>query len=124
MRVPQPSECRGSLMWIRRSVARRPELLDSELRRAAAIRPDATIDWRSPRAADEWAEYRDGDFLDLLDHSSLCPALQEFWPRGGPQWDALGRASDGTLVLVEAKTHLGELKSSSKPPAATAVWPS
>lgn len=112
MRVPQPSESRGSLQWIRRLVARRPDLLEGELRQAGALDPDATVDWRSPRDADEWAEYRDGDFLDLLGQSALRPALQEFWPRGGPQWDALGCAGDGTVFLVEAKAHLGELKSS------------
>ena len=28
--------------------------------------------------------------------------LREFWPRFGPQWDALGRTSKGSVFLVEA----------------------
>jgi hypothetical protein len=38
----------------------------------------------------------------------------EFWPIGGPQWDALGRSSSGKLFLVEAKSHISELISTSK----------
>lgn len=33
-----------------------------------------------------------------------------FWPARGPQWDALG-VSGQTVVLVEAKAHIGELLS-------------
>jgi hypothetical protein len=39
-------------------------------------------------------------------------------PRGGPQWDALGRAPSGEVVMVEAKAHLNELYSA--PSAASA----
>jgi hypothetical protein len=39
-----------------------------------------------------------------------CP-LKTFWPARGPQWDALGCAGH-RVILVEAKAHLAELKSS------------
>jgi len=35
--------------------------------------------------------------------------LSTLWPRGEPQWDALGRAASGEVVLVEAKAHINEL---------------
>jgi hypothetical protein len=38
-------------------------------------------------------------------------SLAEFWPSGGPVWDALGLASDGAKILVEAKAHIAEAAS-------------
>jgi len=38
--------------------------------------------------------------------------LTQFWPKGGSQWDALGRISSGKVFLVEAKSHIPELISS------------
>jgi len=38
-------------------------------------------------------------------------ALPTFWLLGGPQWDGLGRAASGEVVLVKAKAHLNELYS-------------
>lgn len=111
MRVPQPNQCRGSLKWIRQLINGRPDLLDDELRRAGALVSDASINWVSPKKGDDWAEYSDAEFLNKLGYSQLTPALSEFWPRRGPQWDALGRSTDGTVFLVEAKAHLGELQS-------------
>lgn len=67
------------------------------------------IEWRSPLQNDDFAEYRDGTFLDRLDLSELKPQLADFWPRGGPQWDALGVTSCGTRLLVEAKAHVQEM---------------
>ena len=37
--------------------------------------------------------------------------LREFWPRFGPQWDALGRTDQGAVFLVEAKANIPELVS-------------
>lgn len=99
MRVIQPEGQRGSLKWIQRAVARCPEVLQP------ADLP--AITWLSPRREDDYAEYRDGAFLELLGLESLTGLLQEFWPRQGPQWDALGMTLQGP-VLVEAKAHLRE----------------
>jgi hypothetical protein len=41
--------------------------------------------------------------------STLKTQLKEFWPSGGPQWDALGKADDGSVFLVEAKSHIAEV---------------
>ena len=112
MRVPQLAGHKGSLMWVQRLVARRPDLAEAPLRAAGALAPGARLDWVSPREADDRAEYRDASFLDVLGRSDLTPRLRAFWPARGPQWDALARADDGTVVLVEAKAHAAELASS------------
>ena len=102
MRVPQPEGTKGSLKWLQRAVERRPDLL------ALPGLPD--IRWLSPLRADDFAEYRDAAFLERLGRGHLAPELATFWPRGGPQWDALGLAGDRP-VLVEAKAHVGEFLS-------------
>ena len=99
MRVAQPVGTRGSLKWIQRAVAQRPDLLQP---------PSLpSITWLSPLAPDDFAEYRDGAFLELLGLVDLRPAMRDFWPLRGPQWDALGRAGE-LRILLEAKAHIGE----------------
>jgi hypothetical protein len=92
-------------------VNRYPTVLDSAI-------GSGRIDWRSPLASDEFAEYQDGEFLGRLGLTLKMRTLGDFWPSGGPRWDALGRAEDGTAILVEAKAHLAELFS---PPSRAAV---
>lgn len=103
MRVPQPKGERGSLKWIQRAVAHRADLIQPA--------GHSAIEWLSPRADDDFAEYRDGDFLRLLSLDTLNTALSEFWPTQGPQWDALGRSED-QVYLVEAKAHVAEFLTS------------
>ena len=110
MRVEQREGAHGSLGWIQRLVDRKPDLLDHALRSAGALSPDATLEWISPRRADQWAEYRDEELLHALGRPELGERLRAFWPRGGPQWDGVARAGE-TVFLVEAKAHLEELKS-------------
>lgn len=99
MRVVQPEGKRGSLKWIQLAVANCPEVLQPiHLPR---------VEWLSPRVVDDFAEYRDEAFLGLLGLSRLSGPLREFWPKRGPQWDALGVTERGP-VLVEAKAHLRE----------------
>lgn len=104
-RVPQPRGSRGSLKWIQQAVNDRWPSLDDPI--SAAIR--TTIEWRSPLEADEFAEYRDGDFLELVGLEGLRAELAAFWPSRGPQWDALGVGSAGEVIMVEAKAHVGEM---------------
>jgi hypothetical protein len=58
---------------------------------------------------DNYSEYRDEEFLEIIGAGHLAPKLQEFWPRGGPCWDALARLDGGGCVVVEAKSHIPEL---------------
>lgn len=109
MRVVQPAGLRGSLKWLQAAVNQCPEVL--HVGEIGAVR------WVSPLATDDFAEYRDAAFLEVLGLSRLAGALKRFWPRRGPQWDALGLTADG-VVLVEAKAHVGEFKS---PPSAASA---
>jgi len=63
---------------------------------------------------DEYAKYRDEAFIERLGVELEKMPLSEFWPKNGPQWDALGRSSSGKLFLVEAKSHISELISTLK----------
>ena len=103
-RFPQGPHSKGSQRWLQWLVNEAPDLLDEPI----GLGP---IDWRSPFRADDYAEYRNQAFLDLLDIRLPTRPLAFFWPRGGPQWDGLGRAASGELILVEAKAHLNELYS-------------
>ena len=87
-RTMQPKGERGSLKWIQRAVNEGwPSLNGPILDRLGAQR---TIAWRSPLVGDDFAEYRDSDFLELLGLGRLQATLAAFWPARGPQWDALG----------------------------------
>ena len=104
-RFPQPSGGRGSLRQIQHLVNDHPGVLNQ----AIGIGP---ITWHSPLAADDLAEYRDQSFLNRLGVLLPLKSLADFWPTRGPQWDALGRADSGEVVLVEAKAHVREILSS------------
>ncbi len=41
--------------------------------------------------------------------SQLSEKLREFWPRGGPHWDALARSAADDVLLVEAEAHIEEM---------------
>jgi hypothetical protein len=103
-RFPQPLCARGSQRWMQWYVNHAPQILDA----AIGLGP---IDWRSPLCDDEYAEYRDEAFLERLGVTVAVKPLERFWPRGGPRWDALGRATSGEAVIVVAKAHLNELYS-------------
>lgn len=106
-RVPQPEGAKGSLLWIQRAVNEKWTSLESPI--LARLPGSRKIVWRSPLVEDDFAEYRDVAFLKVLDLSHLAPRLAEFWPKGGPQWDALGVSEQGDVLLVEAKAHVPEM---------------
>jgi hypothetical protein len=76
---------------------------------------DAHIRWTSPLAKDDYAEYRDADFLWVVGLGDFVGELANFWPSGGPSWDALATISDSDgrihpgVILVEAKSHISEI---------------
>jgi hypothetical protein len=110
-RNPQPIGDRGSLKWIQ-SLVGNPRLLSDAVRAAARLDADWRVEWVSPLEEDDWAEYRDAGFLLRVGLAEFVADLRDFWPKGGPQWDGLGRSSDNGVVLLEAKAHLSELSSS------------
>jgi hypothetical protein len=106
-RVEQPSGQRGSLKWIQQGVNLNSAILSDLIRPKLA--GANTINWRSPLASDQHAEYRDAEFLMQIGADQLVSELERFWPSRGPQWDALARCDDGSVLLVESKAHIGEL---------------
>ncbi|MCC2677369.1 MAG: hypothetical protein K0R58_4316, partial [Ramlibacter sp.] len=109
---PLPYAPVGSQRWLQMAVAEFPDLIDAALVASGAIEPGEKVQWRSPIASTCFEEYRDGAALRLLDIERLPRrALQDFWPNGGPVWDALGVSSSGRLLLLEAKAHIAEAAS-------------
>ncbi len=90
-----------------------PELLNSMIGIDLDLPENEKISWLSPLEDDKFSEYGDKQFIKILDVKTEKP-LEDFWPSGGPQWDALGRSNAGSLFLVEAKSHIPELISSLK----------
>jgi len=113
-RFPQPLCNKGSQKWIQRLINEQPEHLNSRLRAKLNLPKDEYIKWLSPLKTDKYSEYRDKEFIDLLGVKLEKKTLEDFWPKGGPQWDALGKSRSGRLFLVEAKSHIKELISTMK----------
>jgi hypothetical protein len=114
-RIKQSKGDKGSLKWIQALINEYPSILNKEISKFLNQELELSIEWRSPREDDHWAEYRDEAFLDLLGIKITKTRLKNFWPSRGPQWDALGRASEaGPYFLVEAKANIPELLSDSK----------
>lgn len=108
-RYTQSLATKGSQKWIQKLVNEEPEILNAQIRMKLNLSGNEIIEWLSPLKHDGYAEYRDEDFLDRLGVKLKKVSLNEFWPKGGPQWDALGKSSSGKLFLVEAKSHISEL---------------
>lgn len=106
----------GSQRHIQTYVNLRPLEFASRVLDAVSPAPSSRsrIRWVSPLASEGFAEYRDDDFLRVLNLDQYLQNLREFWPEGGPSWDALGVIETGSrpgCVLVEAKSHISELVS-------------
>lgn len=111
-RYPQGPGERGSLRWIQHFVNERAGELDEAIRSASGGGIETPIEWRSPLEDDDFAEYRDDAFLDRVGVTLQERSLESFWPRRGPQWDALGVDAEGAAILVEAKANIPEAISS------------
>jgi hypothetical protein len=102
---------KGSLKWIQNLINDRPDLIDSQIHDKFEIPRGLQIKWVSPLKEECYAEYRDEAFLKVLGASPQKVRLIDFWPKGGPQWDGLGRISDGSILLIEGKAHISEVLS-------------
>lgn len=98
----------GSQKWLQVSVNDHTELLDTYI--APKLHPQpSSIEWLSPLRSDDYAEYSDDDFINRLGVTLDKKPLGEFWPKGGPHWDALGMTMQGQILLVEAKSYIKEM---------------
>jgi hypothetical protein len=114
VRLPQPrtEKTKGSQKLIQDIINDYPEVLNDHIRNKIASLSNRKICWVSPLKIDEYAEYRDTAFLNKLGLGKLSEKMNDFWPKNGPQWDALGKTTDGkVVVLVEAKANVPELAS-------------
>ena len=108
-RFPQPAASKGSQKWVQMIINEKPKFLNEKIRRKLNLQKDEDIQWLSPLKRDGYAEYRDQEFVDRLGVNLRRIPLADFWPKNGPQWDALGKSFFGKLLLVEAKSHIPEL---------------
>jgi len=107
---------KGSQRQIQTYVNLRPIELSQRIVEILTPSPpsDAHLDWVSPLATKGYAEYRDSEFLEVLQLGKYTDALSEFWPTQGPCWDALATLSGDPfkgVILVEAKSYLNEIYS-------------
>jgi len=107
---------KGSQLHLQNLVNDYPEYLNClilsnspSLRTYAATHPK----WVSPLASDDYTEYQDKQFLEAIGFPKLSHKLTDFWPQRGPVWDALatveGKSGSRGIILLEAKSHIGEL---------------
>lgn len=109
-RYPQSSDGHGSLRDIQILVNGFPDFFTNKIKEHIMIESDR-IDWVSPLKDDDFSEYRDNGFIEKLGIQNLGTSLSAFWPKRGPQWDALGRGNRNEVFLVEAKANIDEIVS-------------
>ena len=109
---------KGSQKWLQIAVNECPLLLNGAISIGLPDSP-TDIDWRSPLAKDNYKEHKDKEFLAQLGKSRFLrqplPSWAEhysFWPRSGPRWDAHGTTDKEQILLVEAKSHISEIRGS------------
>ncbi len=105
----------GSQLQVQIYVSRKPDVLSEAVRRALTASGESapSVRWTAPLEEDLFKEPVDQAFLVALGLDDAADALREFWPSGGPNWDALavlgnGERRDGVL-LVEAKSYPEEV---------------
>jgi hypothetical protein len=102
---------RGSQRWLQIAIAEAPELLRYSLVDAGAVGSSEPVTWSAPLAFEGFAEPRDEEALRKAGILSLPNrSLNDFWPRRGPVWDAVGKVGRASL-FVEAKAHVKEAES-------------
>ena len=87
-RIEQHKGSKGSLKWIQYIVNSCPDVLNNPINNFLCYDKSRPIEWLSPRKDDNYSEYRDKAFLDVLGIKLSKVRLKDFWPKRGPQWDA------------------------------------
>ena len=110
-RIKQNSDGHGSLKDIQVLVNKNQVLIDTLIKAAFSELANEEILWTSPLENDDYAEYRDDDFLVKVGLDPNEIQLDKFWPTKGPQWDALAQTTGGKIILIEAKANIPEIVS-------------
>jgi ribosomal protein L30E len=111
-RIKQNSNGRGSLKCIQHLINEKPKHINSLITTHFPDLANDNISWLSPLKDDDFAEYKDYSFLHKIGATSSSIQLKDFWPKSGPQWDALAKTKSGKVILVEAKANISEIKKS------------
>ncbi len=70
------------------------------------------LKWISPIRKDDYREYQLNN-AELIKILGLPKGVfKGFWPPRQPQWDGIAISENGTLYLIEAKSHLSEIQCS------------
>lgn len=117
---------KGSMLQLQLYVNRYPELLEAVLAQSGLTsNVTSQVKWVSPLKTDGYREHQDAAFLEMLGLGKHSTDLAEFWPSGGPCWDALGLArndrGEQVVLLVEAKSYPEEVTSSFGAKAETSI---
>ena len=96
---------KGSKYWMQEIVNNK--YLREELENKLGVK---SLEWISPLENESYDEYK----LTEEKLKEKIPSLKEvdfsFWPKNGPEWDAIALSEDGSeLYLFEAKSHLTEM---------------
>jgi hypothetical protein len=109
-RRSRPLNTTRSELWLRKLINNNSDLLNDYLINNQIIHKSESIEWLSPIAKDDFAEYYDEEFMDRLNinKNTLQIPLRDFWPKSGPRWDGLGRTNTNKYFLIEAKAYIEE----------------
>lgn len=110
-RIIQNPEGKGSLKDIQVLINKNQDYFNKKIKSKLKDLENDEIIWTSPLESDNYAEYRDDDFLNNIGLDPEEIQLDKFWPRQGPQWDALGKTESGKVFLIEAKANIPEIVS-------------
>ncbi len=106
---------KGSQKWIQAYVNFYQKDINGAVLEQELSLNGSSISWVSPLEKDQFAEYKDRDFLEALGIANFDNDLRAFWPRSGPRWDALAKVTHPSgnrgVLLVEAKSHIQECRS-------------
>lgn len=105
----------GSQLQIQIYISRKANILSEAVTQSLAVldKDSPSIRWTAPLEAELFKEPVDQAFLTALGLEDAAEALRQFWPSGGPNWDALAVLGDGArrdgVLLVEAKSYPEEV---------------
>jgi hypothetical protein len=119
-RRDRPAETTRSEHWLREAVNRFPAYLNQRVTAALDLPDSDGILWLSPMKGDEYAEYFDQAFLNLLGLDRLRGPLKDFWPevRVGMAW--LGRSPEKSSWLK--LRHILKRPSTTRAKPLSALW--
>ena len=102
---------KGSQKWLQILVNDCPELLNREIAEQSPVSAQE-IHWLSPIRECDYKEYSGQEFIERLGIRLEKRPLEAFWPQKGrqPHWDGLGKTDKRQILLVEAKSHVKELR--------------